>query len=143
MHNTTTMPFKAYGYALEGHIQNMCSHIAFVHGVCGIGNFVWEASDTRSFSHVHAIHKVHQHDTTQADNSSNSVDVKLRVTQLICMRNTRSVASGKMKMADFGLISCPQRAHAYPQHNTTLPTHIHKGDQRKSHMVDDTCMPNK
>jgi hypothetical protein len=84
------------------------------------------------------MRKVHQHDTIQADNSSNSVDVKLRVTRLVCMRNKRSVVSGKMKMADFGLISRLQYIHAYPQHNTISPIHIHKGDQHKSHMVDDT-----
>jgi hypothetical protein len=119
-------------------IRNMCLHIAFVHGVRGLGNFVWEASNTRSFSHVYATREIHQHDTTQADNSSNSVNVKLHITRLIHVRNTRSVASGKMKMVDFGLTSRSQHVRAYPQHNTTSPTRIHKGNQCKSHMVDDT-----
>jgi hypothetical protein len=44
--------------------------------------------------------------------------------------------SGKIKMADFGLILRPQRVCAYPQHNTTSPTHIHKEDQCKSHIID-------
>jgi hypothetical protein len=48
--------------------------------------------------------------------------------------------SGKMKMADFGLISRSQHVHAYPQHNTTSPTHIHKRNQCKSHIVDDICV---
>jgi hypothetical protein len=84
------------------------------------------------------MHEVHQHDTTQADNSSNSVDVKLHIMQLVHVQNAHSVMSGKMKMADFGLILHPQHACTYPQYNTTSPTCIHKGDQYKSHMVDDT-----
>jgi hypothetical protein len=82
---------------------------------------------------MHAMHEVHQHDTTQADNLSNSVNVKLRVMRLIHMQNTYSVVSGKMKMVDFGLISRPQHTRAYSQHNTTSSTCIHKGDQCKSH----------
>jgi hypothetical protein len=58
----------------------MCLRIVFVRGMRGLGNFVWEASDTRLFLHVHTMCEVHQHDTTQVDNSSNSVDVKLRIT---------------------------------------------------------------
>jgi hypothetical protein len=68
---------------LKWHAQNMCLRIAFVHGMRGLGNFIWEASNTRSFSHAQATHKVHQYDTTQVDNSSNSVDVKLHVMRLI------------------------------------------------------------
>jgi hypothetical protein len=93
---------------------------------------------TRGHFHMHTQREVHQYNTMQADNLSNSVDVKLHIMRLIHVQNTCSVVSGKMKMADFGLVSCPQRVHAYPQHNTTSPTHIHKGDQRKSYMVDDT-----
>jgi hypothetical protein len=64
---------------LEWRARNMHLRIAFVCGVRGLGNFVWEASNTRSFSHAHAMREVHQHDTTQVDNSSNNVNVKLRV----------------------------------------------------------------
>jgi hypothetical protein len=131
---------KCMGMLLEWHARNMRLRIAFMHGVHGFGNFVWEASNTRSFSHAHATRKIHQHDTTQVDNLSNSVDVKLRITQLICIQNTHSVMSGKMKMVDFGLILHPQHTRTYPQHNTTSSTHIHKKDQCKSYMVDNTCM---
>jgi hypothetical protein len=67
------------GMLLGWHARNMCSHIAFTRGMRGLGNFVWKASDMRSFSHAYAMREVYQHDTTQADNSSNSVDVKLHV----------------------------------------------------------------
>jgi hypothetical protein len=68
-HNTTTMLFKAYRYALEV----VCTkHIALVRGRCRFSNFVWEASDMRSLSYVYAMCKVYQHDTTQVNNSSNS-----------------------------------------------------------------------
>jgi hypothetical protein len=116
----------------------MHSCIAFMCSVYGLSNFVWEASDMRSFLHVHTIHKVHQHNTMQADNSSNSVDMKLHFTQLVRVQNTHSVMSGKMKMADFGLVSHPQHTGTYPPHNTMSPTCIHKRDQCKSYMVDNT-----
>jgi hypothetical protein len=122
---------------LGWYAQNMHSHIAFTCGMHRLGNFVWETSNIRSFLYTHATHKIHQHDTTQANNSSNSVDVKLCIMQLVCVQNIHSVMSGKMRMVDFRLISCPQRMHAYLQHNTTSPTCIHKGNQCKSHMVDD------
>jgi hypothetical protein len=110
------------GMFLEWRARNMHLSIVFMCSVHGLGNFVWEASDMRSFSHMHAMGKVHQHDTTQADNSSNSVDMKLCITRLIYVQNTRSVMSGKMKMADFGLISRPNtRVHIL---NTTQH-HLH------------------
>jgi uncharacterized ubiquitin-like protein YukD len=126
------MPFKAYRYALD----EICTHVSHSHSIHRLGNFVWETSDTVIFT-THAMCKVHQHDTIQADNSSNSVDAKLHVTGLVHVQNARSIMSGKMKLADFRLVSHLQHVHTYPQHNTSSSTCIYKGDQHKSHMMDD------
>jgi hypothetical protein len=79
------MHARCMGMLLGWCARNMHLCITFMCGVSRLGNFVWEASDTRSFSHAHAIGEVHQYDTTQVDNSSNSVNVKLHVMPLVHM----------------------------------------------------------
>jgi hypothetical protein len=48
---------------LGWHARNMYLCIAFTCDMRGLGNFVWETSDTRSFLHTHATREVHQHNT--------------------------------------------------------------------------------
>jgi hypothetical protein len=91
MHNNAThmasrlYHLKCMGMLLEWCAQNMHLNITFMHGMHGLSNFVWKASDTRLFSHAHAMDEVYQHDIIQADNLSNSVDMKLHITRLVCM----------------------------------------------------------
>jgi hypothetical protein len=47
------------GMLLEWHAQNIHSCITFMCGVRGLGNFVWEVRDMRSFLHVHVMCEVY------------------------------------------------------------------------------------